>query len=132
MFTIIYNKDGDVINIVAGESNYEHLLELDNDFIYVNELPKYDMYRQVLKVIDKELKVVNLEITPEREMVIRGIEIRGEINYHKSLLAETDYKTLKYVDGAISEEQYAIIRAERQNWRNTINRLEIELSKIGQ
>jgi hypothetical protein len=132
MFTIIYNKDGDVINIVAGESNYEHLLELDNDFIYVNELPKYDMYRQVLKVIDKELKVVNLEITPEREMVIRGIEIRGEISYHKSLLAETDYKTLKYVDGAISEEQYAIIRAERQNWRNTINRLEIELSKIGQ
>lgn len=132
MFTIIYDKDGKVINIVAGKSNYEHLLELDNKFIYVDELPKYDMYRQLLKVVDEKLVVVDLEISHEREKVIRRIEISNEINYYKSLLSKTDYKTLKYVDGAISDEEYSIIKIERQNWRNKINDLEELLSKLEQ
>lgn len=132
MFTIIYDKDGKVINIVAGKSNYEHLLELNNKFIYVDELPKYDMYRQLLKVVDEKLVVVDLEISHEREKVIRRIEISNEINYYKSLLSKTDYKTLKYVDGAISDEEYSIIKIERQNWRNKINDLEELLSKLEQ
>ena len=132
MFTIIYDNNGKVINIVAGKSNYEHLLELDNKFIYVDELPKYDMYRQLLKVVDEKLVVVDLEISHEREKVIRRIEISNEINYYKSLLSKTDYKTLKYVDGAISDEEYSIIKIERQNWRNKINDLEELLSKLEQ
>ena len=114
MFTIIYDNNGKVINIVAGKSNYEHLLELDNKFIYVDELPKYDMYRQLLKVVDEKLVVVDLEISHEREKVIRRIEISNEINYYKSLLSKTDYKTLKYVDGAISDEEYSIIKSNTE------------------
>ena len=131
MFTIIYDKDGKVVNIVAGKSNYEHLLETGNKFIYVDELPNYDAYRQVLKVVDEKLVIVDLEISPKRENVIRRIEISSEINNYKNMLAQTDYKTLKFVDGAISEEEYNPIREDRKYWRAKINELEEELNKIG-
>lgn len=45
----------------------------------------------------------------------------------KRELAETDYKTLKFVDGKLSEEDYAPIRAQRQALRDRINALEIEI-----
>lgn len=130
MFTIIYDNEGKVVNIVAGESNYEHLLELGKKFIYVDELPKYDLYRQVLKVINEKLVVFDLEISPEREKTIRRIEISNEINYYKNLLSQTDYKTLKYVDGSISEEEYRPIKELRQYYREAINKLEEELKEM--
>lgn len=42
----------------------------------------------------------------------------------KLLLNATDYKALKFSDGALTEEEYAPIRAQRQEWRNEINSLE--------
>ncbi len=42
----------------------------------------------------------------------------------KAHLADTDYKSLKYSDGSLTEEEYAPIRAERQKWRNQINEIE--------
>lgn len=44
-----------------------------------------------------------------------------EIAELKKELAETDYKCLKFVDGALSEEEYAPIRAYRQALRDKIN-----------
>ena len=48
----------------------------------------------------------------------------AEIERLKAELAATDYKCLKYVDGALSESEYAEIRAYRQELRNKINQLE--------
>lgn len=45
----------------------------------------------------------------------------------KERLAETDYQALKYVEGALSEEEYAPMKAQRQAWRDEINRLEKEI-----
>lgn len=45
----------------------------------------------------------------------------------KTLLSSTDYQAIKFAEGAISEEQYAPIREQRQAWRNEIN----ELEKVG-
>lgn len=47
-----------------------------------------------------------------------------EIAQLKNQLLATDYKAIKYAEGAISEEDYAPIKAQRQQWRNRINELE--------
>lgn len=47
-----------------------------------------------------------------------------EILRLKAQLAASDYKTLKYVEGLISEEDYAPIKAARQELRDRINALE--------
>ena len=42
----------------------------------------------------------------------------------KQLLADTDYKAIKYAEGFISEADYAETRTQRQAWRDEINQLE--------
>lgn len=48
----------------------------------------------------------------------------AEIERLKAELAATDYKCLKYVDGALTEEEYAEVKKYRQELRNRINQLE--------
>lgn len=43
----------------------------------------------------------------------------------KSKLAETDYKCLKFADGALSEDEYAPTRVERIELRAAINNIEV-------
>lgn len=47
-----------------------------------------------------------------------------EIAELKQKLSDTDYQAIKYAEGWITEEDYAPIKAERQEWRNEINRLQ--------
>lgn len=47
----------------------------------------------------------------------------------KSRLQESDYKCLKFVDGALSESEYAPIRAEREKLRLCYNELEVVKTK---
>lgn len=42
----------------------------------------------------------------------------------KKQLKNTDYRALKYADGCYSEEEYAPYKAERQLWRDEINKIE--------
>lgn len=42
----------------------------------------------------------------------------------KKLLADSDYKAIKYAEGLISETEYTITKAQRQAWRDEINALE--------
>lgn len=51
----------------------------------------------------------------------------AEIELLKAELSSTDYKCLKYVDGALTEEEYAEVKAYRQELRNKINQLEQDL-----
>lgn len=44
----------------------------------------------------------------------------------KQQLAKTDYKAIKYAEGALSEEEYSSVKAQRQQWRNEINRLQVQ------
>lgn len=129
MFTIIYEKsNGKVLNITS-ESNADNLrksIPETNDFIFVDELPKYDFYRQKLLVKDEGLIVENLILTAEQEKQIIKIETLSEIEKLKEFLNNTDYKALKFIDGALTEEEYAPIREERQKARDKINELEIK------
>ena len=47
-----------------------------------------------------------------------------EIERLKAELSATDYKCLKYVDGALTESEYAEVRAYRAELRAKINELE--------
>lgn len=53
-------------------------------------------------------------------------DYQSEIREIKEKLAETDYKCLKFVDGALSEEEYAPVRQYRQSLRDEINTLEAQ------
>ena len=45
-------------------------------------------------------------------------------------LRQTDYKTLKFIEGQITEEAFELIKAERQLLRNEFNELEEELEAL--
>lgn len=52
---------------------------------------------------------------------------RNRIAELKELLDSSDYKLCKYLDGDMTEEEYAPIKAQRHAWRVEINQLEAEI-----
>lgn len=56
-------------------------------------------------------------------------EIDSEINALTQLLAQTDYLALKHVDGALSDDEYASAKADRQTWRDRINELQATVAE---
>ena len=50
-----------------------------------------------------------------------------EIADLKKHLADTDYQAIKFAEGEMSAEDYAPVKAQRQQWRARINELEAEL-----
>lgn len=68
---------------------------------------------------DEEIKEMSLSIPPELE-----------IESLKQQLTDTDYIAIKYAEGWISEADYAPTKELRQNWRDEINKLEVELKEM--
>ena len=54
-------------------------------------------------------------------------EIQGEINGYQIMLRDTDYVSHKHADGALTDEEYAEIKAQRESWREAIRELRAEL-----
>ena len=50
-----------------------------------------------------------------------------EIESLKQKLFDTDYQAIKFAEGLITVEQYALIKEQRQAWRDEINELEAVL-----
>ena len=57
------------------------------------------------------------------------IPVEVEIARLKEELNQSDYKAIKYAEGWISEEDYKIIKEDRQRIRNRINELENDNNK---
>lgn len=53
--------------------------------------------------------------------------INNEIRELKKQLVDTDYKAIKYSEGLLTDKEYAEVKAQRQAWRDEINRLEEKL-----
>ena len=51
-------------------------------------------------------------------------QCRLEITQLKKQLSDTDYKAIKYAEGQLTEEEYSLIRLQRQSYRDRINELE--------
>ena len=60
-----------------------------------------------------------VEIAPPTQEELNAMEVERL----KAELASTDYKCLKYVDGAISDEEYAETKKHRAELRKKINEL---------
>lgn len=45
----------------------------------------------------------------------------------KTNLANTDYITLKYTEGQITENEFQIAKVQREQWREEIRRLEEQI-----
>ena len=84
-----------------------------------------DKYEEITEQEYKELLPFhsgNLRVqTKAQENISRIIEL-------KTLLRESDYKQAKWLDGDLSDEDYAPIKKARHEWRVEINRLEEELN----
>lgn len=52
------------------------------------------------------------------------IDYQARISELKTELATTDYKCLKFVDGVLSEDEYAPVREYRQTLRDKINAMQ--------
>lgn len=130
MFTIIYEKSSGKVVSITSISNEEELkksLPESNSFIYVNEIPQYNIYRQSMVVKESVLTVVDLALTEEQEKFATNMEILQEIQALKEFLSTSDYKAIKYLDGALSEVEYEPIRLQRDQTRAKINELETKL-----
>lgn len=66
----------------------------------------------------------------DKQLKDRKQELLTQIASIRQLLEQSDYKQSKWLDGALSEEEYAPIRTQRQEWRDEINRLEQELASL--
>lgn len=67
-----------------------------------------------------------VEIT-EQEFKALNEAVNGKFERIKTLkrnLAKTDYQAIKFAEGMMSAEEYAPIKAQRQEWRDEINSLE--------
>jgi hypothetical protein len=58
------------------------------------------------------------------------LETKREIAKLKDKLEKSDYQAIKFAEGLISEEEYAPVKAQRQTWRDEINKLEEELKEL--
>lgn len=82
---------------------------------------------ELLKEIGKT-KCFDLEtstiIDYDNSQEVKRNQTQSRIQELKSLLNKTDYQAIKYAEGFISEEDYAPIKAQRQKYRDEINKLE--------
>ena len=78
-------------------------------------------------VIKEGLKIAFKIVLKETAKELANAEKKNQIEGLKAELSKTDYKCLKFVDGALTEEEYAEVRTYRQSLRDQINQLESEL-----
>ena len=87
---------------------------------YGNILPGYVMVNGI--IIDDG----DFEVALDYEDA-NSVKCKKKVKELKRLLEKTDYKAIKFSDGALSEEEYAPIRKQRQEWRDEINKLEPQI-----
>ena len=64
---------------------------------------------------------------PDFTPPVDNTALLNQIEELKSGIAATDYKALKYMEGWLTEEEYAPVKAQRQALRDQINELESHL-----
>lgn len=144
---IIYEKDSKkVINITSGNYGDEDVKSAigdDKDFISVENIPEYNVYRQELQVINNELKVVDRVLDSFQLKEIERIEIEQKLAILQNKLSETDYISYKLSEASTEAiltsdnsklnnlyEEYKEILKNRQEWRDKISTLREQLSLI--
>lgn len=121
MIKVNYNQEtGKVISFGKDTKPYIEITEQERK----QPLPdKYSYYA----VVDGKFTIKRRTPTIE-ELHKDDIQaINSEINELKKKLFDTDYKAIKYSEGLLTDKEYAEVKAQRQAWRDEINRLEEKL-----
>ena len=84
---------------------------------------KYSYYA----VVDGKFTIKRRTPTVEEIKVDETAKINRQIFELKQKLTQTDYKAIKYSEGLLTDKEYAEVKAQRQAWRDEINRLEEKL-----
>ena len=107
------------LNLITEEEIEQPKFYYEPTFEATKEVPVYDedgnQTGTETRVTGRILKKV---WTDEEEIA------RREIANLKAKLVATDYQAIKYAEGAITAEEYAEMKIQRQAWRDTINELE--------
>ncbi len=117
----------DAVEAIEEISHYEVVAEYPNGG---KDLEKViDQYGQEGKdAYDEEIEYQ--VYIPYSENEIRLIQIKEELILYKQSLLDTDYKAIKYAEGWYTEEDYAPIKEERENWRIKVRELQQEQSLL--
>ena len=93
-----------------------------------------EMKKQKRKVLTRRYKgtPTNFKIFQQTKMenLKKETSINNNINENKQYLSNTDYMTIKFADGVLTEEEYLPVKQKRAEARNTINADEAILIKL--
>ena len=121
MIKVNYNQEtGKVISFNKDTKPYIEITEQERK----QPLPdKYSYYA----VVDGKFTIKRRTPTVEEIKVDETAKINRQIFELKQKLTQTDYKAIKYSEGLLTDKEYAEVKAQRQAWRDEINRLEEKL-----
>ena len=113
-------KTGKVISFGKDTKPYIEITEQERK----QPLPdRYSYYA----VVDGKFTIKRRTPTVEEIKADEATKINKEIYELKQKLTQTDYKAIKYSEGLLTDEEYAEVKAQRQEWRTEINKLEEKL-----
>ena len=121
MIKVNYNQEtGKVISFGKDTQPFIEITEQERK----QPLPdKYSYYA----VVDGKFTIKRRTPTVEEIKVDETAKINRQIFELKLKLTQTDYKAIKYSEGLLTDKEYAEVKAQRQAWRDEINRLEEKL-----
>lgn len=121
MIKVNYNQEtGKVISFDKDTKPYIEITEQERK----QPLPdKYSYYA----VVDGKFTIKRRTPTVEEVKADETTEINRQIRELKKKLFDTDYKAIKYSEGWLTDEEYAAVKAQREEWRKRINELEASL-----
>lgn len=96
---------------IHNENGYYKLVKAD----YPND---GNLYSAVYELKDKVIYM---------SWQIAEISVEDKIAQLKGLLSNTDYQAIKYAEGWLTDDEYEPLKAQRQTWRDEINRLEVQV-----
>lgn len=126
---IIYHTEiihHDAQEYIEEQGHYETIAEYENGGKDVEWVIDVEGQKQV-DAFDEEIKYGVFTLYKEEDY-----EYMNSVNSlyeYKQKLNDTDYLTLKYMEGLINEEDYKIIKETRQSYRDEVNRLQSIIDK---
>ena len=141
---------GKVIADIAKLNGYKEIIFLDDDITKTKngkydvvgtgkDIDKYldqcdyfvaignnDIRKQIAEKLEDK-KIIQPVLIHPAATVDETAKINRQIFELKQKLTQTDYKAIKYSEGLLTDEEYAEVKAQRQEWRAGINKLEEKL-----
>ena len=90
------------------------------------QLGDFSDYTTTYRLLDDEVQYSN-DGSIWTEPIAYEPTVEDKINALKQELASTDYQAIKYAEGWFNDEEYAPIKAKRENLREQIRALESEI-----